>query len=231
METGELSIIVPRLLLAMVAGGFIGFERSYHGRSAGFRTHALVSTASGLLMLLSHFQWQFVPADILSTVRVDPMRMAQGIMTGIGFLGAGVIVKEGLNVRGLTTAASIWMTAAIGIILGLGFYLPALIATLLAIGILSLFQYIERLIPAHHYARLEVAFLDPHTMAEDALFRLLAEHDISGINLGYRQEAQGRMFRYEATLRTKERANLRRLADSLRASEEVHEFSIQPAGV
>src|SRR6478672_4780153 len=113
-----------RLLSAVLAGGLIGYERSYHGRPAGFRTHALVCTASSLLMLVTVYEahWVRAAADL---VRLDPTRMAQGIMTGIGFLGAGVIMKEGLSVRGLTTAASIWITAAIGILAGIGFWYPA----------------------------------------------------------------------------------------------------------
>ena len=96
----------------------IGFERSFHGRPAGFRTHALVCVASALLMLVTVFQLHWMTEVPIDTIRADPTRMAQGIMTGIGFLGAGVIFKEGLTVRGLTTAASIWVTAAIGILGG-----------------------------------------------------------------------------------------------------------------
>src|SRR4029434_7555006 len=112
-----------RILAAVVAGAIIGYERSYHARPAGFRTHTLVCTASSLLMLVTVYEahWVRAAADL---VRLDPTRMAQGIMTGIGFLGAGVIIKEGLSVRGLTTAASIWITAAIGILAGIGFYFP-----------------------------------------------------------------------------------------------------------
>ena len=115
MET-DLNLILSRLLLAMLAGGIIGIERAIHGREAGFRTHTLVAVSSSLLMLLMVYQWQLIPQQYLDTVRTDPTRMAQGIMTGIGFLGAGVIIKEGLTVRGLTTAASIWMTAAIRVL-------------------------------------------------------------------------------------------------------------------
>src|SRR5512143_2193375 len=117
--------ILARLLVATFAGGLIGLERTYHGRPAGFRTHTLVCTASSLLMLLTVYQWELLKGVPLETVRVDPTRMAQGIMTGIGFLGAGVIMKEGLTVRGLTTAASIWVTAAIGILVGIGFWYAA----------------------------------------------------------------------------------------------------------
>src|SRR6187431_3118175 len=115
--------IVGHLSVALIAGSLIGYERSYQGRPAGFRTHALVCMASALLMLVSLYQNLWFEASV-EIVRVDPTRMAQGIMTGIGFLGAGVIVKEGLTVRGLTTAASIWITAAIGILVGVGLYVP-----------------------------------------------------------------------------------------------------------
>jgi putative Mg2+ transporter-C (MgtC) family protein len=103
-----------RLLAALVAGSLIGYERSFHGRPAGFRTHALVCTASSVPMLVTVYEAHWMRASE-HLVQIDPTRMAQGIMTGIGFLGAGVIIKEGLSVRGLTTAASIWITSAIGI--------------------------------------------------------------------------------------------------------------------
>jgi putative Mg2+ transporter-C (MgtC) family protein len=119
----DLGPILVHLLSAAIAGGCIGLERSFHGRPAGFRTHSLVCISSSLLMLVTLYQWQWLPGVALERVQTDPTRMAQGIMTGIGFLGAGVIVKEGLSVRGLTTAASIWSTAAIGILMGIGFYL------------------------------------------------------------------------------------------------------------
>ncbi|TMG77036.1 MAG: MgtC/SapB family protein, partial [Betaproteobacteria bacterium] len=116
-EYGEMAL---HLLIALAAGGIIGLERSYHGRPAGFRTHALVCIASTVLMILTVYHVKWFEASFLERVAIDPTRMAQGIMTGIGFLGAGVIMKEGLTVRGLTTAASIWITAAIGILIGVG---------------------------------------------------------------------------------------------------------------
>ena len=122
------------LLGALGAGALIGLERSFHGRPAGFRTHTLVCVTSSLLMLVTLYQSEWLPGVPLETVKMDPTRMAQGIMTGIGFLGAGVIYKEGATVRGLTTAASIWLTAAIGILFGIGFYFPALLATAFALG-------------------------------------------------------------------------------------------------
>src|SRR5215467_6733307 len=125
MGHDELAIAL-RVLMAIVLGGLIGMERTLHGRPAGFRTHALVCLASALLMMAAVYQGRWMTtADAIGTITSDPTRTAQGIMTGIGFLGAGVIFKEGLTVRGLTTAASVWVTAAIGILIGIGFYFPA----------------------------------------------------------------------------------------------------------
>jgi putative Mg2+ transporter-C (MgtC) family protein len=95
--TQEESVIVVRVLAALVVGASIGFERTFHGRPAGFRTHALVCLASSLLMLVTVYQNQWMTVVPLDAIRTDPTRMAQGIMTGIGFLGAGVIFKEGLT--------------------------------------------------------------------------------------------------------------------------------------
>src|SRR5262249_45716487 len=109
-------VMVIRVFGALVIGGLIGFERTFHGRPAGFRAYSVGCAARPLLMLVTVYQSQWMPETPLDAIRTDPTRMAQGIMTGIGFLGAGVIFKEGLTVRGLTTAASIWITAAIGIL-------------------------------------------------------------------------------------------------------------------
>src|SRR5215510_1835498 len=161
-------VILEHLLLALAAGGLIGFERSYHGRPAGFRTHTLVCVASSALMLVTLYQGHWYPESFAGRVALDPTRMAQGIMTGIGFLGAGVIFKEGLTVRGLTTAASIWITAAIGILAGIGFYFPLFVTTVLTLITLSLFRWIESKVPGQYYRHLEVRFSRGTAMSEDA---------------------------------------------------------------
>src|SRR5689334_12949391 len=144
MSSGTLGEIMLRLVVALVLGGALGLERSYHGRPAGFRTHALVGLASGALMLVSVYESEWFQPPGLIRAAIDPTRMAQGIMTGIGFLGAGVIMREGGTVRGLTTAASIWITAGIGILAGTGLYIPATLTTTIALGALSGFRWIER---------------------------------------------------------------------------------------
>jgi putative Mg2+ transporter-C (MgtC) family protein len=161
---------------------------------------------------------------------LDPTRMGQGIMTGIGFLGAGVIVKEGLTVRGLTTAASIWITAAIGILTGIGFYFPAGIATVLALGTLSLFRWIEGRMPSEFYANFLIRFPRSAVMPEPELRRLVAEHGFSVANMSYRIAGQGREFEYQMVLRTLHAANTQSFSARLAAEPTVTEFRIAPAG-
>lgn len=226
----EFITILAHLTAALVAGGIIGLERSFHGRPAGFRTHTLVCLASSLLMLVTLYQWQWLPGVPLDTVRTDPTRMAQGIMTGIGFLGAGVIFKEGLTVRGLTTAASIWITAAIGILLGIGFYTPAILATLFTIGTLSLFRWIEAKLPSHYYAHHFVRFDRGNVMAEAQLSDFLKQNGFTVANMSYRISDDSQSFEYRMVIRTIKPENLSTLAVALRQLESVRAFRISPTG-
>jgi len=221
--------MLARLLAALVAGALIGYERSYHGRPAGFRTHAIVCTASSLLMLVTVYEshWVRATADL---VRLDPTRMAQGIMTGIGFLGAGVIVKEGLSVRGLTTAASIWITAAIGILAGVGFYFPLVVSVVLTIVMLSVFRWIEALMPTQAYYHFEVRFARGSDITEAALRTLLEGHGFSIAHFSYRFDAQDRVRRHGMVLRTSDRTSAARLSERLEASDAVVEYRITPFG-
>ena len=221
------SKVVLHLVAALAAGGVIGIERSFHGRPAGFRTHALVAMASSALMLITVYQgvW-FVPTD---TVRIDPTRMAQGIMTGIGFLGAGVIFKEGLTVRGLTTAASIWITAAIGILCGAGLWLAAAVGAVLTLGVLSVFRRVESLLPVHVYAHLSVRFARGEPVSEIQLLALLGEHGFTPSDVSYRL-LEGGLFEYAMTVRTSAQRNVSRLAEALGSLPNVSGFAIAPAG-
>ncbi|MBI4339426.1 MAG: MgtC/SapB family protein [Chloroflexi bacterium] len=224
----ELLTPLLRLSLAALAGALVGLERTYNGRPAGFRTHTLVATASSLLMLFTVFQFELLkdaPADVL---RADPTRMAQGIMTGIGFLGAGVIVREGLNVRGLTTAASIWMTAAIGILIGVGFYAAASVGEMLALGALSILRRIESLVPTLYFARLTMRFLVQDRISEMELRRLITPYGVAVSNVSYSLEEAGRVYEYGMTIRSRDTDNFMRLADTLRSTKGLYEFKITP---
>jgi len=223
-------VIAMRVLVALVLGGLIGMERTFHGRPAGFRTHALVCLASALLMIITVYQNKWMTEVAADAIRTDPTRMAQGIMTGIGFLGAGVIFKEGLTVRGLTTAASIWVTSAIGILVGVGFHFLAVLGTAATLVVLSLFLFIERKVPAEFYAQHVLRFARDSVMSEDTLRNVVASHGFSITHLSYRVTDGGKLFEYRMMLRTRDPKNSRALAQYLLTLPEVIEFRISPAG-
>ena len=221
--------MVWRLLAALGAGALIGYERSYQGRPAGFRTHALVCTASSLLMLVTVYESAWVHSAA-EAVRTDPTRMAQGIMTGIGFLGAGAIMKDGLSVRGLTTAASIWITAGIGILAGIGLYFPLVVSVLITIGVLSFFRRIEAWMPSQAYFQFDVRVARNAGLDEQALRELLNGLGFSVANFSHRYDSEGGVRRHGMVLRTSDRGGAQRLADTLEEHAAVIEFRIAPTG-
>jgi putative Mg2+ transporter-C (MgtC) family protein len=196
-------VIIGRISGALIVGAVIGFERSFHGRPAGFRTHALVCMASALLMLVTVYQLHWMTEVPIDTIRADPTRMAQGIMTGIGFLGAGVIFKEGLTVRGLTTAASIWITAAIGILVGIGFWYPAILGTLATLAVLAIFRFIETRLPSEFYAHHMLRFARDKVMMHD----MILAHGFTIANLSSRLTEGGEHFEYRMIIKSRDRRN------------------------
>ncbi len=149
--------LIVRILVAAALGGVLGLERDIHGRGAGLRTHLLVSAGAALFMVLSTRVATFNVVAGLDFAKVtDPGRIAAQIVTGIGFLGAGVIIREGFNVRGLTTAACLWVAAAIGMASGAGQYMIAATTTVLALFSLVLLRRLERFYAKDVYRDLEV---------------------------------------------------------------------------
>lgn len=145
-------LMLLHLLGAAALGLLLGYERAYHGRAAGMRTYALVCMAStGVIILLGYPQQWFggYAAGGVAPPVSDPTRVIQGVVTGIGFLCAGVIMREGMNISGLTTAASLWAASAIGILLGMGFYFAAIALTLLCAGLMMWGAKLEAALPSH----------------------------------------------------------------------------------
>ena len=134
-ELLELEVII-NLCLALVLGGLIGFFREKEGKVAGLRTHILVCVGAALAMAISLHMGRLSPS-------ADPSRIAEGVVAGIGFLGAGAIIQAGASVRGLTTAASIWGSAVIGLAVGSGFYTGAITATLITLFALQVLRDFE----------------------------------------------------------------------------------------
>jgi putative Mg2+ transporter-C (MgtC) family protein len=226
----ESLIMLIRILGAVLIGAAIGLERTYHGRPAGFRTHALVCVASSLLMLVTVYQGEWMTQVTPEAIRTDPTRMAQGIMTGIGFLGAGVIFKEGLTVRGLTTAASIWVTAAIGILVGIGFWMPALIGSVVTLVVLSVFRTIEDRLPSELYAHHHLRFKREAVMGEKDLRELVGRHGFSIAHLSTRLIEGGRYLEYRMVIRSRDKSGTHTLTQHLLTLPEVIEFRISPTG-
>ncbi|HJV60685.1 MAG TPA: MgtC/SapB family protein [Albitalea sp.] len=134
------------LVGALLLGMLVGYERSYNGRAAGMRTYGLVCMAStALTVFVGHASFWY--GGTAGHVAADPTRVVQGVVTGIGFLCAGVIMKDGLSISGLTTAASIWTASAIGVLLGVGFYAAALLLALLCMATMSLLHKLEAKLP------------------------------------------------------------------------------------
>lgn len=222
--------ILVRLVVAMAAGGLIGLERSYYGRPAGLRTHTLVCMASSLLMLVTVSQRDWYPWVVNGNVNVDPTRMAQGIMTGIGFLGAGVIMKERASIRGLTTAASIWITAAIGILAGVGLYSLLTIVTILTLITLTLYRLVEERLPALIYNQTFIRFQREKAMTEPEIRALMHENGFNISNLRHAITFDQKFYEYDLVIKTRKEENMRRLSQYLAENDDVIEFRISPMG-
>ena len=134
--------IILRLALSVVLSGLVGLERQIHRRTAGLRTHILLCLGSCLIMLTSLYVFDIYK----DKTTLDPTRIASGVITGIGFLGAGAIMRARQGVVGLTTAASLWIVAGIGLSVGCGFYKAALTTTFLTLVVLLFLRYAENII-------------------------------------------------------------------------------------
>jgi putative Mg2+ transporter-C (MgtC) family protein len=164
------------MLFALVLGLIFGYERSYHGRAAGMRTYGLVCMVSAALIAISGYSRQWFGGAVLGIGPVDPTRVVQGIVTGIGFLGAGIIMKDGLNISGLTTAASIWAASAIGVLVGLGFYVDAVGLTLLAVMFIMWGAKIGSFLPSRHPLAVVLQFRKGFLPSEEAIRKIALEH-------------------------------------------------------
>lgn len=215
---------------AWAAGSVIGLEREYRGHPAGLRTHALVCVASALLMIAMQRQLDWLGDLPLQIVQTDPIRMAQAIMIGIGFLGAGVIFKEGAAIRGLTTAASVWVTAAVGILYGVGAWGPALAGTLVALTTLALFQKLEDRLPAARTTLQTLTFHAARAPREADLRRMLADHGFAVAEIGYAQIEDGAALEFRLLAKTRDANAVARLVHTLRQMDAVREFRIDARG-
>jgi putative Mg2+ transporter-C (MgtC) family protein len=162
-------IIFLNLLGALALGLIVGYERSYHGRAAGMRTYGLVCMASAALTVLAGYPSFWYGGHLESFVGADPTRIIQGIVTGVGFLGAGVIMREGMNISGLTTAASLWASSAIGIMVGVGFYPAAILLALLSAVCMMWVSRLETWLPSRQAVAVVLQFKKGYAPSETRL--------------------------------------------------------------
>lgn len=193
-------IILWRLVLAAALSGVIGFEREFHGRAAGFRTHILLCIGSALTMLTSIHIFEVY----YSKVALDPARIAAGVITGIGFLGAGAIMHYKSSIRGLTTAASLWVVAGIGLAVGSGLYFGAVLTTILTMIALMFFGRLEHIMIRKDWYRTVVVDMKEGTQAIKAVRAVLSEYrtEITDFEIDHLADGSGLVLKLGLKLYT-----------------------------
>ncbi len=223
------ALLVLNIMGAAACGVLTGYERSYHGRAAGIRTYALVCMAACAVTVACAYPAFWFGGIAAHPVPADPTRVIQGILTGIGFLGAGVIMKEGFSIRGLSTSASIWMTAAIGILIGLGFYAAAIFATLATTVLMSRFRAIENALPHQVVQVLTLTFPRDNAPTQHDLATRLEGHGFRVADWSYAGEADSGRITYSLSLVAPFGTNTGALAADLAHDAAVKAFSLTPA--
>ncbi|MRX06923.1 MgtC/SapB family protein [Pseudoduganella sp. FT25W] len=226
-------VILLNLLGALLLGLMVGYERSYHGRAAGMRTYGLVCMASAALTVIggypSHWFGGHVSQYLVSS---DPTRIVQGIVTGIGFLGAGVIMREGFNISGLTTAASIWASSVIGVMVGVGFYMGAMGLALLCAGSMVFLTRVEAWLPSRHAIAITMRFRTGYKPQEQALRTMALQrgYEIAGGSLMIGSDGGMQEWRFVAIAFSKRSgAPMSVLSAELAEFEGIHSFQLTHA--
>lgn len=195
--------ILFRLALAAVLGGLVGLEREVHGLPAGIRTYLLLSMGSALIMVLSEFLFlEFVPLEVGEAMRADPGRIAAQAVTGIGFLGGGVILRYRDSIRGLTTAACVWVACAIGLTIGAGFYLFGAAVTALTLASLVGLKAVERRLKKDWYKEMIVISQDEAGQVK-RIQELITQNAYEIVNFNLRRKYEQKEFRASFLLRVR----------------------------
>lgn len=225
MEGLDETLIWP-IVGAMAAGAVIGAEREYRASPAGLRTHVLVSLACCLLMVSAVHQMAWLSDTPIDVIRIDPVRMAHGILTGIGFLCGGVIFREGFTVHGLTTAASLWATATLGTLFGIGFYQLAIAGTVATVLVLGAATLTENRSLKRRIAHISVAFEAAAECSIAEFRQILADH---GLKVGVtRQDFTEHSFEYTAVASGYTEEAMDALVAALRNDKRIRSFTIKP---
>ena len=200
----EINCDVIKLIIAAIVGGIIGFERESHGQAAGLRTNVLVCTGACLLMMLSlHMEHMFRAVNINDTVvRLDPARIASYAIASMGFLGAGAIITGKGTVKGLTTAASMWLVTGMGLAVGAGFFIPAVASVVLSLIALYGFRQIKRHLPKDEHTVLTLVFDDSNGPLE-IIKEILTSREVAINFINYYLNNQQKTVTYKLRLQSR----------------------------
>lgn len=226
-------IVFMNLTGALLLGLVVGYERSYHGRAAGMRTYGIVCMASAALtVFVGYPAFWYGGHGSFAALPPDPTRVVQGIVTGVGFLGAGVIMKEGLNISGLTTAASIWASCAIGVLVGVGFYSAAILLTGLSALLMMWGSRLESQLPSRHAIGVNLRFAAQREPGEADLAAWLQAcgYELAPGSISIRAEGGQAEWHFVAVALDRSCGwTLPRLAQHLGSKPEVERFSLAHA--
>ena len=200
-------LVFFNLLGALILGLLVGYERSYHGRAAGMRTYGLVCMASAALTVIGGYSSTWFGGNHMLATDGDTTRVIQGIVTGIGFLCAGVIMREGFNISGLTTAASLWASSVIGILVGVGFYAAAMSLALLSAICMVWMSKLEEWLPSRQAVAITLTFREGFEPDEGVLRKMAAsrDYDIAGGTISIALKAACLEWSFVAVARSRQK--------------------------
>ncbi|QKE63436.1 MgtC/SapB family protein [Aquipseudomonas campi] len=226
-------VIIFNLAGALLLGLIVGYERSYHGRAAGMRTYGMVCMASAALTVLCGYPEYWYGAHFATGSGTDPTRVIQGIVTGIGFLGAGLIMKDGMSISGLTTAASIWSSSAIGVLVGVGFYAAAILLTLISAALMMWGAKVEARLPSKPAIAIVLRFVAGYEKPSAEVLRQIARdrgYVIAASSFVISYEQQQLEWRFVAVaIDGHKSARITDMADELSRFEGVSKFQMSHA--
>ena len=232
---GELAtntLILLNLFGALLLGLMVGYERSYHGRAAGMRTYGLVCMASAALTIIGGYPSMWFGGHVSMVAATDPTRIVQGIVTGIGFLGAGVIMREGFNISGLTTAASLWASSVIGVLVGVGFYMAAMGLAFFSAMVMICLSRVEAWLPSRHAIAITMRFQKDYAPQEKALreIAIARGYEIAGGSITIGSDSGMQEWRFVAiALSKRSGAPLSVMAQELSKFEGIDSYQLSHA--
>ncbi|MEO9382617.1 MgtC/SapB family protein [Chromobacterium phragmitis] len=225
-------LVTAHMLGGLLLGSLLGYERWYNGRAAGMRTYGLVCMASSAAISIIGYSGYWYGGHSADIMHGDMTRVAQGVLTGIGFLGAGMIMKEGLSISGLTSAASVWMSSVIGILIGVGFYAAAIALTLTCMGFVTVVNRVENVLPRRVSLFVTLRLAREHSWTVESLARRLEPTGLKLHEESISIQADQAGTRWSFLISAQDRRTFISVVDLARdimASDHILELDLQPA--